>query len=78
MPNTPWTVGNQFGYVCPTCGRGDHLTVFATVETELLPDGATADGDQEWDMESGARCKACYWHGNVTDFKTLDDFQEEA
>lgn len=23
--NTPETVGNQFGYLCPVCGKGDGL-----------------------------------------------------
>jgi hypothetical protein len=40
------SVGNQHGYLCPKCGKGDELTIFATVSVKarLFPDGTDNDG----------------------------------
>ena len=60
--------GNQFGYLCPHCERGDYLHVVASVSVALCPDGTEIDsGDTEWDADSGAWCGHCEWSGNVRD-----------
>jgi hypothetical protein len=65
-------MGNQFGYLCPNCGRGDYLHVAAFVSVALCPDGTEIDsGDTEWDADSGAWCGHCEWSGNVRDFREV-------
>ena len=64
--------GNQHGYLCPTCKKGDSLYISATVTAALLPDGCdTSDSDTEWDDESPAWC-GCGWRGVVVDFETVE------
>lgn len=74
--NTPATVGNQFGYVCPHCGNGDGLYITAAVTVSLWPDGTDAtDSDTEWDDNSPASCK-CGWAGKVSDFGEAENLEE--
>ena len=67
-------VGNQHGYLCPSCGDGTGLHVEAVIRTEvaLYSDGTEdSGGDTEWDDTSCARCSNCDWHGTVADLKTV-------
>jgi hypothetical protein len=66
--------GNQHGYLCPTCKKGDQLTISAVraIDARLYPDGTDDDGgDTEWDDTSCARC-GCGWEGKVKDLKTVE------
>ena len=74
---TPETLGNQFGYRCPECARGDYLHVAATVGVALYAHGTEMDScDTEWGDESGAWCGYCEWSGNVRDLKVDPNFEE--
>jgi len=75
---TPESVGNQFGYLCPDCGKGTNLNIVATVWTQLYPDG-TQDidqGEREWDQDASAFC-GCGWNGKVRDFKQAPNFEAD-
>jgi hypothetical protein len=64
-------VGNQFGFTCPDCAKGDELTITAQmiVQARLTPDGTDDDGgDTEWDDASEVRC-GCGWNGTVAQLK---------
>jgi rubredoxin len=69
-------LGNQFGYLCPKCKQGDKLSVVVQAWAKMLPDGTDADGDQEWDENSGASC-GCGWEGKIRDLTKLPDEDEE-
>jgi hypothetical protein len=74
---TPETVGNQFGYLCPRCGQGNTLVVSAMIWVALLSDGTENDtSDTEFDRRSPARCR-CGWTGKVGDFKQAENFEGE-
>jgi hypothetical protein len=64
--------GNDFGMKCPKCGASDEIDVCADVWVRLCPDGtdvtAAENGDHEWSDYSGAKCCACGFGGNVSDF----------
>jgi len=76
MKNTPETVGNQFGYLCPVCGNGDGLYVAATINVSLWPEGTdAADSDTECDDQSPASC-SCGWKGKVSNFRQAENFEE--
>jgi hypothetical protein len=64
--------GNDFGMKCPKCGASDEIDVCADVWVRLCPDGADVtaaeNGDTEWTDHSGAKCCACGFGGNVSDF----------
>jgi len=67
-------VGNQHGYLCPSCGKGTRLYIQAVIRTEvaLYPDGTEdSGGDTEWENSSAARCSNCDWHGTVARLKTV-------
>ena len=57
---------------CPNCGDCLRIDVAATVFVRLCRDGtdvfAAANGDHEWTDHSGAKCCACGFGGNVSDF----------
>jgi hypothetical protein len=75
--NTPDTIGNQFGYLCPECSKGDDLRVVASVSVKLMSDGTdNTDSDTEWDDASSACC-GCGWGGHVKDFKQAENFEDE-
>jgi hypothetical protein len=75
---TPETVGNQFGYLCPKCGKGDWLHVTASVSVTLVYDGTEDDdGCREWDDDSPASCGNCAWDGQVKDLKRAKNFEGE-
>ena len=63
---------NDFGMKCPKCGASDEIDVCADVWVRLCPDGADVtaaeNGDTEWTDHSGAKCCACGFGGNVSDF----------
>lgn len=68
-------VGNQHGYLCPSCGKGADLHIEAVIYTEvsLYADGTEdSGGDTEWNNDSGARCSNCDWQGTVADLKTVE------
>ena len=68
-------VGNQHGYLCPSCLSGASLHIQAVIHTEvtLYPDGTEdAGGDTEWGDRSVARCSECGWRGRVTELKTVE------
>ncbi len=75
--------GNQFGFVCPQCLRGNRLSVVGMKWFNLVPDGTEPDpkdNDVEWGGGSAARCK-CGWTGTVLqmeDPKVLKGFIEDA
>jgi hypothetical protein len=51
------SLGNDFGYLCPACKRGDRLQILIPVWSDLTPDGHVIEpSDDEWDQESRARC----------------------
>ncbi|MGD0973458.1 MAG: hypothetical protein ABR866_05180 [Candidatus Korobacteraceae bacterium] len=68
---------NTFGLRCPQCGASDQIDICADVWVRLCPDGADAtaaeNGDTEWTDHSGAKCCACGFGGNVSDFSTRPD-----
>jgi hypothetical protein len=74
--NTPETVGNQFGYLCPKCKQGDDLYVESRTVVGLCDDGTFDVGDQEWDGNSGARC-GCGWAGRVDEFMEAENFEAD-
>ena len=66
-------LGNQFGYKCPKCGRGDYLHITVTRSVALCPDGTDDDtGDTEWDEKSPASCGDCQWAGLVSALVTVE------
>jgi hypothetical protein len=75
MANTPETVGNQFGYLCPNCKQGNCITITCVVTCELTENGSNDIGDHEWDTESWAHCE-CGWHGRVKEFLQAENFEE--
>ncbi len=62
----------EHDYKCPQCGDQDGLAVQALVWVTIFPDGTDADGDNNpnhahvWDDDSAAFCRACRWHGKVS------------
>lgn len=72
---TPEEIGNQFGYLCPQCKKGDKLRVSFTGECVLTPDGTEDDGDHEWDNDSPVFCN-CLWCGQVKDLEEAENFEE--
>jgi hypothetical protein len=75
--NTPQTVGNCLGYLCPQCGNGDSLYITASVSVCLLANGTDAtDSDTEWDGSAPAWC-GCGWTGKVNEFAQAETFEEE-
>lgn len=64
---------NDFDMKCPECGASDEIDICADVWVRLCPDGtdvtAAENGDTEWTDHSGAKCCACGFAGNVSDFK---------
>jgi hypothetical protein len=78
MLQGPYEVGNQHGFLCPTCGEGDSLYITAAVSAALTPDGCdTTTSDTEWEKSSEAWC-GCGWMGKVSDFKRAENFDEWA
>jgi hypothetical protein len=75
--NTPQTVGNQFGYLCPKCHKGNRLAVSFHGSCKLVPDGTDDSGDHEWDGDSMAWCNACTWEGRVKELEQAENFEEE-
>ena len=73
---TPATVGNQFGYLCPQCKKGDNLSISFVGTCTLMPEGTDDAGDHEWDSKSCASC-SCGWSGLVQDFAKAKNFNEE-
>ena len=65
-------VGNQHGYLCPKCDKGDSLYIAAVVTAALLPDGCdTSNSDTEWDEVSTAWC-GCGWSGTTGEFTVVE------
>ena len=70
-------IGNQFGYLCPKCGKGDYLHVTILRSVSLLPDGTEDDsGGSEFEDDSPATCGHCDWSGKVGEFDTDALFEE--
>jgi len=68
-------VGNQHGYLCPSCKKGTNLHIQAVIHTEveLYPDGTEdSGGDTEWEDDSQVRCSHCGWHGTVVDLRVVE------
>lgn len=70
-------------YRCPKCNDADHIDIAATIWVRLIqpeddPEAfetdhdLAADGDTEWDGNSGAVCAECGYGDN------LDKFEVEA
>ena len=75
---TPESVGNQFGYLCPNCGQGDCLHVYASTSVSLCPGETEVDSaDQEWGQDSGASCSHCDWCGTVSQFKQAPNLEAD-
>lgn len=66
------SVRETFGLACPKCGHDDHILVEATEFVRLLPDGSESVGDQEWALDSSARCTKCDHSGIVANFDVPD------
>jgi len=65
-------IGNQHGYLCPSCTKGDKLYISATVTAALLPDGSdTTDSDTEWEVGDPAWC-GCGWRGKVENLIVIE------
>lgn len=60
------TTGNNFGFLCPVCERGDGLEVSARHWVLLVPDGTdfAEDSSEEWSDDSAVKCH-CGWVGQV-------------
>lgn len=69
--------GNNFGYRCPRCKRGDELCIDATIDVtvHLESDGIDWDVDDgpDWDRGSYACCNNCDWDGEVAQLEKDDD-----
>jgi hypothetical protein len=73
-----YDVGNQYGYLCPRCCKGDSLYIIALVTTALLPNGCdTTDSDTEWFDNSPAWC-GCGWKGTTGQFTVIDLLERPA
>jgi hypothetical protein len=59
-------IGNQFGYLCPNCGKGTELLVSATAHLRLMPHGLEIDDASLLDS-SAVVCLICGWEGTVGD-----------
>lgn len=58
------TVRDEYGMICPNCGRDDALRVEISTMAALSADGTDADAEaHEWNGASRCACKACDWHG---------------
>jgi hypothetical protein len=74
-------LGNDHGYQCPNCKRGDNIEIAATHWVGLVPDGTSTDDvsdwSEEWDGTNAAMCRACEWAGNVGQLLAIE-LEEEA
>lgn len=64
-----FTVRDEFGLACPSCGSDDRLRVRLTTMADLTPDGTDPFDDHEWDDKSFMSCRACGFHGVVAQFQ---------
>ena len=66
------SVKEIWGMACPKCDASDQIDICADIWVRLCPDGtdvaAAGSGDTEWTDHSGAKCCACGFAGNVSDF----------
>ena len=62
------TVRETFGLACPHCRKDDGIIVLATEFVRLVPDGSVSASDQEWAIDSAARCTHCDHSGIVAEF----------
>lgn len=69
-------LGNDHGYGCPKCLRGDMLEIAALHWVSLCPNGTddtiTQDGSEEWDETSAAQCTDCGWAGTVENLLVVE------
>jgi len=70
------SVKEIWGMACPKCGASDKIDICADIWVRLCPDGtddtASENGDTEWTHHSGAKCCACGFGGNVSDFSKAE------
>ena len=69
-------IGNQFGYLCPTCNEGSGLHIAVDSWARIYLDGTETGGDTQWDGNSAATCE-CGWSGKVHQFKIAEGFKED-
>ena len=72
-------VGNQHGFLCPSCKSGDELWIDASVNVRarLSEDGCDYDGgDVEWENSNYAGC-SCGWEGTVGQFEEAEKEPED-
>jgi hypothetical protein len=66
------SVKQIWGMARPKCGASDEIDICADIWVRLCLDGtdvtAAENGDTEWTDHSGAKCCACGFGGNVSDF----------
>ena len=53
---------------CPNCGERDSITISATSDFDIYPDGTDQNGDVEWTDDSPCKCRACSHGGTVGEF----------
>lgn len=53
---------------CPKCGDRDSITITATSQFDIYPDGTEQNGDVEWDDASPCHCRKCGHSATVADF----------
>lgn len=64
---------------CPQCGDRDSLTIQATSQFDIYPDGTDQNGDVEWDSSSYCHCRQCGYSSVLANFtiKGLDEAIQE-
>lgn len=61
------------GIRCPKCGNESSFHISTFVTAIVTDEGATAEGDMEWDDESPILCPDCEHFGTVKQFHRREE-----
>lgn len=64
-------LGNNLGYTCPSCGKGDELSASATIQVRLTTQGLQTVGQPSIGIGSIIRCRHCMWASEVYKIKVV-------